>query len=167
MRRHPTGELPHSKCVVLGVIHVLILSGVQILDASQIATSSRLSENDETADISNLPDVPDEDKKEDTPPNHSTRGLLPEWDAFGLHDQLLRALHHLSFTKPTPIQSKALRPALQGKDVVGVAETVRARLHSLPLDTYIGTGIGKNPGVWVAGPAQTPLAKEALGPEDP
>jgi len=153
MRRHPKGELPHSRCVVLGLILALTLSGIQMLDAPQIATSSRLSENDETTDISNLPDVPDEDKKEGTPTNHSTRGLLPEWDAFELHDQLLRALHHLSFTKPTPIQLKALHPALQGKDVVGVAETVRARLHSLPISTYIGTGIGKNPGVWIAGPA--------------
>jgi ATP-dependent RNA helicase DDX24/MAK5 len=38
------------------------------------------------------------------PPDRPTRGLLPEWDAFELHDQLIRALHHQSFTKPTPIQ---------------------------------------------------------------
>ncbi|KAF9652598.1 DEAD-domain-containing protein [Thelephora ganbajun] len=61
--------------------------------------------------------------EEDVPPSHSTRRLLLEWDTFELHDQLLRALHHQSFTKPTPIQLKALPPALQGRDVVGVAET--------------------------------------------
>jgi hypothetical protein len=121
--------LLHSGCVILGVRLGLALSDVQILDAPQIPTSSRLPEGDKTAGLSNVLDTPDEDIEQRTPPNHSTRGLLPEWDFFELHEQLLRALHHQSFTKPTPIQSKALPPALRGRDVVGVAETVRTRPH--------------------------------------
>jgi len=111
------------------------LSDVQILDAPQIPASSRLSEDDKTADVSDIPDISDEDIEECTPLNHPTRGLLPEWDIFELHDQLLRALHHRSFEKPTPIQSKALPPALRGKDVVGVAETVRILPYLLPSNT--------------------------------
>ena len=124
---------------------------VQTLDESQIATSSRLQEGG-TADVPNFPDVSDEDVGGGTPPDHSTRGLLPEWDAFGLHNQLLGALHRQSLTSPTPIQLEALPPALQGRDVVAVAETVRTYHHPLPSNTYIGTGLGKNPGVWITGP---------------
>lgn len=146
---------------------VLVLSDIQILDAPQIATSSRLQEEDKTTDVPDVPDIPDGNIEEDVPPDHSTRGLLPEWDTFELHDQLLRAIHRLSFTKPTPIQSKALPPAMQGRDVVGVAETVCIRLHPLPSDTYIGAGIGKNSGIWITNPTQAPFMEEVSGVEDP
>lgn len=153
MKRHPKGKLPHSGCVVLDVRLALTLSDVQILDTPQIPTSSRLPEDDKTTDVSNFADMSDEDMEEYVPPNCSTRGMLPEWDIFQLHDQLLRALHHQSFAKPTPIQLKALPPALRGRDVVGVAETVRTRPHLLPSNTYLGIGIGKNSGVRIADPA--------------
>ena len=52
--------------------------------------------------------------------------LSPAWSAFHLHPQLGRALYSKKFTTPTPIQAEALPLALKGKDVVGVAETVRA-----------------------------------------
>ena len=159
--------MPHSECVVLGLRLALTLSDVQILDAPQIPTSSRLSEDNRTADVYNVSDISDEDIEEYAPPDHSTRGLLPEWNIFKLHDQLLQALHHQSFTKPTPIQSKAIPPALRGRDVVGVAETVRALPHLLPSNTYVGTGIGKNSGVWVTNPTQTIHMEEVPSVEDP
>jgi superfamily II DNA/RNA helicase len=52
------------------------------------------------------------------------QNLLDDWNKYGLHPLLLRALHRQNFTTPTPIQSKALPPALNKRDVVGVAETV-------------------------------------------
>ena len=99
-----------------------------------------------------VPDVSDEGAEEDTPPDCSARGLLPEWDTFDLHDQLLRSLHHQSFSKPTPIQLRALPLALRGRDVVGVAETVRPRLRLLTSNTHVGPGIGKDSGVWITSP---------------
>ena len=123
-----------------------------MLGAPQITTPSQLPRDDEDGDASIVPDVSDGDTEEQIPPNHSARGLLPEWDVFELHDQLLRALHYQSFTKPTPIQSKALPPALRGRDVVGVAQTVRTRLHLLSSNTYVAAGIGKNSGIWITDP---------------
>jgi len=41
----------------------------------------------------------------------------------GLHDELTRAIADLGFTRPTPIQEQAIPPALEGRDVVGVAQT--------------------------------------------
>lgn len=40
-----------------------------------------------------------------------------------LHPSLLRAVEDLGFVKPTPIQSSAIPPALEGRDVLGCAET--------------------------------------------
>ncbi|GMM27499.1 RNA-dependent ATPase [Martiniozyma asiatica (nom. inval.)] len=45
------------------------------------------------------------------------------FDSFGLEDDLLQALQALNFTKPTPIQSASLPPALSGRDIIGIAQT--------------------------------------------
>ena len=65
----------------------------------------------------------------------TAQALLPEWHLFSLHSQLYRALHVQGFMTPTPIQSKAIPSALKGKDVVGVAQTVRRNAYSPQSDT--------------------------------
>ncbi|KZT44031.1 DEAD-domain-containing protein [Sistotremastrum suecicum HHB10207 ss-3] len=47
----------------------------------------------------------------------------PTFKELGVIDPLLDALSSLSFTKPTDIQAEALPYALQGRDIIGVAET--------------------------------------------
>ena len=42
---------------------------------------------------------------------------------FGLHPDLLRGVKELGFTRPTPIQSDAIPPAMAGKDVLAAAAT--------------------------------------------
>ena len=43
----------------------------------------------------------------------------------GLSDELLRAITEAGYTEPTPIQACTWPPALDGRDVVGIAETGR------------------------------------------
>ena len=43
--------------------------------------------------------------------------------AFGLSDQVLQGVHASGYTVPTPIQALALRPATEGRDIVGSAQT--------------------------------------------
>ncbi|HEX7182080.1 MAG TPA: DEAD/DEAH box helicase [Thermoanaerobaculia bacterium] len=43
--------------------------------------------------------------------------------SFGLHPDLLRGVEDLDYAKPTPIQSDAIPPALDGRDVLGCAMT--------------------------------------------
>ena len=42
---------------------------------------------------------------------------------FELHPDLLRGVKELGYTRPTPIQSQAIPPAMQGKDLLGCAMT--------------------------------------------
>jgi ATP-dependent RNA helicase RhlE len=42
---------------------------------------------------------------------------------FGLHPDLMRGIKELGFTRPTPIQTDAIPPALAGKDVLAAAAT--------------------------------------------
>jgi hypothetical protein len=52
--------------------------------------------------------------------------LLPAWSETKLHPQLAATLYSQKFLQPTAIQSAALPPAMAGRDVIGVAETVHA-----------------------------------------
>src|SRR5258706_12515910 len=49
--------------------------------------------------------------------------LLPHWSKFSLHPALYRQIHAQRFKSPTPIQSQALHHALQGRGLIGIAET--------------------------------------------
>ncbi len=42
---------------------------------------------------------------------------------FGLHPDLLRGVREMGFTRPTPIQSDAIPPAMEGRDVLACAMT--------------------------------------------
>jgi len=65
--------------------------------------------------------------------------------SLGLSDPILRALKDEGYETPTPIQAKAIPPILEGKDVLGCAQTgtgktaafalpIIHRIHSLPVD---------------------------------
>ena len=45
------------------------------------------------------------------------------FQSLGLHPELLRGVHELGFTRPTPIQERSIPPALEGRDVLACAMT--------------------------------------------
>jgi ATP-dependent RNA helicase RhlE len=45
------------------------------------------------------------------------------FDSFDLHPQIMAGLRSLGYRVPTPIQREAIRPVLEGKDVLGMAQT--------------------------------------------
>ena len=47
----------------------------------------------------------------------------PSFETFGLRPELLRAVAEKKYTIPTPIQAKAIPLVLEGKDVLGCAQT--------------------------------------------
>jgi len=47
----------------------------------------------------------------------------PEFEALGLRAELLQAVEGLGYRIPTPIQVQAIPPALEGRDVMGCAQT--------------------------------------------
>jgi ATP-dependent RNA helicase RhlE len=46
-----------------------------------------------------------------------------KFDAFGLHQDIMRAIAHNGYEEPTPIQAKAIPAILTGKDLLGLAQT--------------------------------------------
>ncbi|MEL6716012.1 MAG: DEAD/DEAH box helicase, partial [Planctomycetota bacterium] len=53
----------------------------------------------------------------------SQGGGKSEFRTFGLHAQILKGVDAARFTEARPIQRKAIPPALEGKDVLGLAQT--------------------------------------------
>lgn len=62
------------------------------------------------------------------------------WEPLGIAEPILDALKHMSFTNPTPIQSKSIRVAIEDKcDILGAAETGSGKTlaFGIPLITHI------------------------------
>lgn len=53
------------------------------------------------------------------------------WSFIDLAEPILNAIRYFKFSNPTAIQEKALPLALEGRDIIGAAETVRQRRFSL------------------------------------
>jgi ATP-dependent RNA helicase RhlE len=49
--------------------------------------------------------------------------LTTTFDSFGLAEPILRAVHELGYREPTPIQAQAIPIVLEGRDVMGAAQT--------------------------------------------
>jgi ATP-dependent RNA helicase RhlE len=49
--------------------------------------------------------------------------IITTFERLGLRPPLLAALRDLGFSEPTPIQARAIPPALEGRDLLGSAET--------------------------------------------
>src|SRR3989344_786999 len=60
----------------------------------------------------------------------------------GIAPKLLQVLENLKFTVPTPIQEKAIPVAVEGKDLIGVAQTGTGKTlaFGIPMIQRIGQG---------------------------
>ena len=65
---------------------------------------------------------------------------LPTFAALGLSESLLRALASANYETPTPIQAQAIPPLLQGRDLLGIAQTGTGKTAAfvLPLLQMLG-----------------------------
>lgn len=70
---------------------------------------------------------------------------VSSFDGLGLADSLLQVLHRLQLTTPTPIQAQAIPLALEGKDVIGIAQTGTGKTYAfgLPMLQRLSRGGGQ------------------------
>ncbi|HEV2074731.1 MAG TPA: DEAD/DEAH box helicase, partial [Thermoleophilaceae bacterium] len=64
---------------------------------------------------------------------------MPPFDQLGLSEPLLQSLRHLGYESPTPIQEQAIPVLLQGRDVIGQAQTGTGKTAAfgLPLLDFV------------------------------
>jgi len=63
-----------------------------------------------------------------------------DFSDFGLPEELLSAIKKLGYKTPTPIQEKAIPAALQGRDIIGAAQTGTGKTAAYALPTLARLG---------------------------
>ena len=73
--------------------------------------------------------------------------LVSEFESLGLAAPILRALAESNYTTPTPIQAGAIPPAMQGRDLLGIAQTGTGKTaaFALPLLHRLSLAKGRPP----------------------
>lgn len=107
----------------------------------QTPDDESLGSDEEPAHGHHSPSEAIEANESHSPPlcTFDSAALLPDWHHFTLYPHILQVLHSRKFISPTPIQSKAIPPALSGRDVIGVAETGSGKTlaYGLPIIHHI------------------------------
>ena len=85
----------------------------------------------------------------------------------GLADETLRAVTEAGYETPTPIQKQAVPVVLQGRDVMGIAQTGTGKTaaYMLPILMKTKYAQGDQPRVLILGPTtHFPQAQQARDP---
>ncbi|MBC3869126.1 DEAD/DEAH box helicase [Undibacterium oligocarboniphilum] len=100
-------------------------------------------------------------KSQSTSSADTTTGSDVKFDDFGLSPDILRALSEQGYVHPTPIQAQAIPVVLQGKDVMGAAQTGTGKTagFSLPIIQRLLTHASSS-----ASPARHPVRALILTP---
>ena len=71
--------------------------------------------------------------------------IVPSFSELGIASDLLAVLNRLQFTTPTPIQHQCIPAALEGKDIVGIAQTGTGKTlaFGLPMIQMLGQNKGQ------------------------
>ena len=65
--------------------------------------------------------------------NNTVQAASPSFYGLGIAPKILDILERMEFKVPTPIQLKAIPLALEGKDIVGIAQTGTGKTHSFAI----------------------------------
>jgi ATP-dependent RNA helicase RhlE len=84
------------------------------------------------------------------------KGAKSAFSAFGLHKNLLRAISEAGFKEPRPIQAKTIPQALDGRDILGLAQTGTGKTaaFALPIIEYFIASKGQNPRALILAPTR-------------
>ena len=74
-----------------------------------------------------------------------TNKIPLSFNALGIAPELLEVINHMRFTSPTPIQHQCIPAALEGKDIVGIAQTGTGKTlaFGVPMIQLIGRNKGQ------------------------
>ncbi len=74
-----------------------------------------------------------------------TNQVVSDFNTLGIAPELLAVLRRMRFTSPTPIQHQCIPAALDGKDIVGIAQTGTGKTlaFGVPMIQLLGQNIGQ------------------------
>ena len=130
------------------VAHAAPAAPVEDSDASSNASSSSPQPTAENPDIGDsepqaTADDPNvKDASSETEPSAPSATTAPKtFKELGLIESLCEACDKMGYKAPTPIQSESIPLALQGRDIIGLAETGSGKTASFVLPMLQGSCI--------------------------
>lgn len=77
-------------------------------------------------------------------PQHPVATTRAPFSSLGLSEAVLKCVHHVGFEHPTPIQEKVIPVALEGRDIIGLAQTGSGKTAAfvLPMVERLSHGDG-------------------------
>ena len=86
-------------------------------------------------------------KSSSSEPQTTSNTSEPAFGGLGLKPELMRAVRDAGYEKPTPIQERAIPPILEGRDIVGCAQTGTGKTaaFTLPLLQRLAATSGEEP----------------------
>ncbi|MDH5296629.1 MAG: DEAD/DEAH box helicase, partial [Nitrospirota bacterium] len=81
---------------------------------------------------------------------------LSQFGALGVSSALVQVLNKLGLTEPTPIQVQAIPPALEGRDVLGCAQTGTGKTAAfvIPIIERLADGPKGHPRAMILAPTR-------------
>jgi ATP-dependent RNA helicase RhlE len=100
--------------------------------------------------------------------SNSNSSATNGFDQFGLHDSIMRGIHQAGFKNPRPIQAATIPAGLEGRDVLGLAQTGTGKTAAfgLPIIQRLITGPRIGPRALILAPTRelaTQIATEISG----
>ncbi|CCK68901.1 RNA-dependent ATPase RRP3 KNAG_0B04660 [Huiozyma naganishii CBS 8797] len=98
------------------------------IKAKALENQKKISTNDEEVHSDGVSDFKPSSKQAEKNADVSTQDdddeeSFESFEELNLVPELLEACKNLNYSKPTPIQSRSIPPALKGKDIIGLAQT--------------------------------------------
>lgn len=70
--------------------------------------------------------------------------MVDSWDDFEMDSNVLRGVYSIGFEKPSPIQSKAIKPMMEGKDLLAQAQSGTGKTGAFSIGTLNRIDLSQN-----------------------
>ena len=140
-----------------------------MLTAQKTTSIENISNISNISNITNITNISNISNISNIIPNNDSNYEFETWDELDINPDLLRGIYNYGFEKPSPIQRKAIRPIIEGKDIIaqaqsGTGKTATFTIGALQLINLSNT----DPQILVLSPtrelaSQTALVMEGIG----
>ena len=86
----------------------------------------------------------DENKNSDPQLEDNTIELINQWDDLDIDPNLLRSIYAYGFEKPSPIQRRGIKPLVDGRDVIGQAQSGTGKTATFSIGVLSRLDLTKN-----------------------
>jgi translation initiation factor 4A len=86
----------------------------------------------------------DENKNSDPQLEDDTIELINQWDDLDIDPNILRSIYSYGFEKPSPIQRRGIKPIVDGRDVIGQAQSGTGKTATFSIGTLSRIDLTKN-----------------------